>query len=457
MELTLLMMCGVALLAGKCYSDVTIRQCPDEQIYVTEYSNVRLTCGPCLNIIEWYVDDNCGEEKKYIGECIGIICNVDNSAGFRFKLSTTNILGFKSVLDIIHFTGNNTRFVCECYNYFSNIFPPRRGYNFQSSDSCKLLIKVPPGSPQLQCPQTILEGSNVSCTCTSANKGSPPAQFVWDGTNTDTLLLQDVRRELNAMNYTCRQMWGRNGLINRTTVYSLQVIEKKQPPSEHKTGAIVGGVFGAVVAVAIVGTIVTVYIVKRRKGFFCNGKTNLRLPPCPSNFCHRAKPISQSYEVTMSSQTPVLHYVAHSGDIYTTASTTTSGDVNGEYVTVSEITENTTSERQMDDNLQTNKNVPDMTKTKITMKPTVRSKATTGEARNFSDLPGSEYMNVTEVPTDSGLGVYHIVPWAVVPAQPHPDTGENYKAEEEYNVLKYGENRTEQEDQGDTYHHLEHN
>lgn len=32
-------------------------------------------------------------------------------------------------------------------------------------------------------------------------------------------------------------------------------------------------------------------------------------------------------------------------------------------------------------------------------------------------------MNVTEVPTDSGLGVYHIVPWAVVPTQHQPDTG----------------------------------
>lgn len=90
----------------------------------------------------------------------------------------------------------------------------------------------------------------------------------------------------------------------------------------------------------------------------------------------------------MSSQTPVLQYVAPSGDIYTIASTTTSGDVNGEYVTVSEILENTTSETYMDDSLHTNKNVPDMTETMRTMKPTVKSKTTTGEPRNFNDLPG---------------------------------------------------------------------
>lgn len=46
----------------------------------------------------------------------------------------------------------------------------------------------------------------------------------------------------------------------------LFVTENKEPPSENMKGGIVGGVLAAVVAIAIIGTIVTVYIVKRRKG-----------------------------------------------------------------------------------------------------------------------------------------------------------------------------------------------
>lgn len=46
----------------------------------------------------------------------------------------------------------------------------------------------------------------------------------------------------------------------------LFLTENKEPPSENMKGGIVGGVVAAVVGIAIIGTIVTVYIVKRRKG-----------------------------------------------------------------------------------------------------------------------------------------------------------------------------------------------
>ncbi|XP_025102029.1 uncharacterized protein LOC112568766 isoform X3 [Pomacea canaliculata] len=376
MELTLLIMCGVALLAGKCYSGVIIQQCRNGQLYVAEYRDVNLTCGPCTGFIDWYVDDNSGGDKKYVGQCGKKYCYFDESAAFRLKVNKRNTQSFDSVLHILHFTSNNidnTSFICECYH---RIYSNRGHYYLQSRESCKLLIK-----------------------------------------------------------------------------------ENKQPPSENMKGGIIGGVVAAVVAIAIIGTIVTVYIVKRRKGRLCKGKINLRLFPCPSSFCHRKKPTSQSFEVVNRSQTPVIHYVAPSGDIYTIASTTTSGDLDGEYVTVREILENTTPETDMEDNLQTNKEIPDKTETRTTLKPTTKSKPTTGQPRNFCDLSGTVYMNVTEVPTDSGLGVYHIVPWAVIPATPLPDTGEDFEAvlsEEEYNVL-FGENSTEQEDQGATYHHLEPN
>lgn len=59
--------------------------------------------------------------------------------------------------------------------------------------------------------------------CTSQNKGNPPAKFVWDGTNTDLLLLQNVSRQQSFTNYTCRQTWGPYGVINSIVNYTFTV------------------------------------------------------------------------------------------------------------------------------------------------------------------------------------------------------------------------------------------
>ncbi|XP_025101065.1 uncharacterized protein LOC112568149 isoform X2 [Pomacea canaliculata] len=314
---------------------------------------------------------------------------------------------------------------------------------------------LPPNKPEYNCTDNVTEGSNVTCICTSLNMGNPPANLSWDGKTDGILLLQDVQRENDNSKYTCRLTWGPNGFINHTIVYTLRVVGKEQTSAANVKAWMIGGIVAAVMLITIIGTLITIFIVKRQKGTICKGKINLRFWPCASYFCHRKKRLSQSRDVVNSSQTPIIRHAAPSGDLYTVVMTTTSGQVEDEYVTLSQTTENTEIDKVC--NPQESQDMAQMTESRT--RPTLQSQRTTAWGRNFSDLTGTCYMNVTEVPTDSGLGVYHIVPWAVVPTQHQPDTGvysEAVISEEEYNVLQFQEDRTRQEDHADIYHRIQH-
>ncbi|XP_025102253.1 uncharacterized protein LOC112568908 isoform X2 [Pomacea canaliculata] len=103
------------------------------------------------------------------------------------------------------------------YSYRISIDPGLQNY------IVKTINIVPPRKPEINCSETVLEGSTVTCMCKSPNRGNPPAHFVWDGLNTDEILLLNVSRQKNSTKYTCRQTWGSYGLINTTVNYTLTV------------------------------------------------------------------------------------------------------------------------------------------------------------------------------------------------------------------------------------------
>ncbi|KAK7505827.1 hypothetical protein BaRGS_00003098, partial [Batillaria attramentaria] len=76
------------------------------------------------------------------------------------------------------------------------------------------------------CPEYVDEGSNLNCTCTATDPGSPPGSVEWDGTKTERLQRANVRRQDDRTIFRCRLLW--NTASFGTGSYTLRV---SQPPS----------------------------------------------------------------------------------------------------------------------------------------------------------------------------------------------------------------------------------
>ncbi|PVD27803.1 hypothetical protein C0Q70_12977 [Pomacea canaliculata] len=240
-----------------CYEEVTIAgqnvsEQPAPAIIVGDNCDVRVS--------EWQIYGSCAVERMYASDGVyTCIWREDNTKIHeRFQDTITYY-----VLDSRIYG----RGVCS----FSQNMPVDQGSYTYSMDidpgSQNIFYKtiniVPPGEPSHDCPETVFVGSNVSCKCTSSNPGTPPAEFAWDGSGTDTLFLQDIRPENTTINYSCRLIWGPNGYINRTIVYTLRIAENER--EKNAKGGIIGGCVAAVFILAIIGIVIAVYIVKRRK------------------------------------------------------------------------------------------------------------------------------------------------------------------------------------------------
>ncbi|XP_025102551.1 uncharacterized protein LOC112569091 isoform X2 [Pomacea canaliculata] len=520
-----------------------------------------------VGISDWQVKGECLVEKMYASDdvytCTWSVKNIQVPGVFQRPLSSyqsrgrTYMRGVCSFIQQIPFNG---------YSFTSSI-----SYTYKISidpgpqDSLVTTIKIePPKKPEINCSEIVHEGSTVICNCTSQNKGNPPAKFVWDGINTDRLLLQNVSRQQSFTNYTCRQTWDPIGVINTTVHYTFKVAygpsavdisivisengaksfmctakdvfpsaifrwnitcdkknntmttstctlprrgtdddivvqctasntafpdlsvtkifvgdytstkteisssgteqaneqSKYSSSSDTNNGGLIGGVVAAVIFAIIVGAVIAVIIVKRRKEF-SSERFSMKLWPCAFKFFHKKSPLPTPYATVNkpTSATPITRLAAPSGDLYTRPASTISIDYNGEYVTVSDTVDNTVDGINKDVSLMTNQSKHEMTDLKETAKRTNNPKPTSAATNNFQDTIGSVYMNVTEVPTDSGLGVYHIVPWRTMSTQETDTRNDGAAAavsEDEYNALNFEEDRSGQEDQAATYHHLEH-
>ncbi|XP_025102282.1 uncharacterized protein LOC112568922 [Pomacea canaliculata] len=177
-------------------------------------------------ISDWQVQGECLVERMYASDdvytCTWSVNNTQVTGVFERPLTTyrnnsrTYMRGVCSFRQEIPFNGYNFTHSIS-YTYKISIDPGPQ-------DSLVTTINIePPKKPEINCSETVLEGSTVICMCTSQNRGNPPAKFVWDGTNTDRLLLQNVSRQQSSTNYTCRQTWGPHGVINTTVNYTFTV------------------------------------------------------------------------------------------------------------------------------------------------------------------------------------------------------------------------------------------
>ncbi|XP_025101066.1 uncharacterized protein LOC112568150 [Pomacea canaliculata] len=136
-----------------------------------------------------------------------------------------------------------------------------------------------PEKPEYNCTDTVIEGSNVTCICTSLNMGNPPASLAWDGKTDGILLLQNVGTENDNSIYTCRLTWGPNGFINHTIVYTLRVVESEQASAADLKRWMIGGVVATVIIITIIGALIVVYMVKRRKDRIHSSRGVKLVPP----------------------------------------------------------------------------------------------------------------------------------------------------------------------------------
>ncbi|XP_025100477.1 uncharacterized protein LOC112567846 [Pomacea canaliculata] len=216
-----------------------------------------------------------------------------------------------------------------------------------------------------------------------------------------------------------------------------------KPEQNSLHGGIIAGSTAAVVIVTIIVAVIFVYI-KRRKDVNKN-----------------------------KTQTPTAHFYAPSGQLYTIAGNVTTVDYRQhEYSTVRDTT-------SLDNNPRAQTPVvrftaasgdlstitgpaPGGNQKQLTLQEVIRNRvhaSTSNNCKNkLSDLSVEGYVNVTEVPTDFRPGVYHNLPWAAIPQTVGSDArvlDQSVNTEDEYNVLRFQDDRTGEEDHAVTYSHLQ--
>ncbi|XP_025101187.1 uncharacterized protein LOC112568218 isoform X2 [Pomacea canaliculata] len=235
-----------------------------------------------VEISNWKVQGTCQVARMYssdsIYKCTWSVNNAELPSGFEEPLTNWTDR-YTSYLNRTYMRGNcsfkqEMPSVRYSYTYKISVDPGLQNF------FVKTINIEPPKKPEINCSETVLEGSTVVCMCTSQYKGNPPAKFAWDGIDTDRLLLRNVSRQQNCTKYTCRQTWGPYGFINTTVNYTLTVActeESIRQVDEQKTkakdssssgsinGGLIGGIVAAVVFSIIIGAVIVVFIVKRRK------------------------------------------------------------------------------------------------------------------------------------------------------------------------------------------------
>ncbi|XP_025100474.1 uncharacterized protein LOC112567845 isoform X2 [Pomacea canaliculata] len=184
------------------------------------------------------------------------------------------------------------------------------------------------------------------------------------------------------------------------------------------------------------------------------GTESKKMPikPKPTRLGEKSRHLWSSkaeFDNKLETQRPAAHFAAPSGDLYAIAGPATAGGDKP----VTEATSNTSYAPKSSNGHKANMTKKGMDSKKMAIKP----KPTRFGKQSRQGVPVTGYMNVTEVPTDSGLGVHHVAPWAAKSETGSSDArvlDTSNISEDEYNVLRFQEDHTGQEDHHLTYSHL---
>ncbi|XP_025101177.1 uncharacterized protein LOC112568216 isoform X2 [Pomacea canaliculata] len=301
----------------------------------------------------------------------------------------------------------------------------------------------------------------ISVTCTAVDV-YPSAVFTWNitclrqttHTNIQHCIVKLTEHEELSVTCTASNAYYKHVFLSQTI---LLPISDEASATAAGTGSLNGGLIGGVTAAAVVVlviiAVVVVYIIKRRKGMAKQEGCTSGSSSDFGNFLKHNNPLSKLYAVVKKPkpQTPIERHSAPSGDLYTIPTSGTIQQGENGYNSVYETADSTAFYEENNFDHQAEEVA------KETSEWTAKAQSTVTPAvavKKFQDLSGG-YMNVTEVLTDSGLGVYHVVPWASNSGTMNPESSTQAISEDEYNALHFEKDRTGQEDLDVDYNHLQ--
>ncbi|XP_025101179.1 uncharacterized protein LOC112568216 isoform X4 [Pomacea canaliculata] len=301
----------------------------------------------------------------------------------------------------------------------------------------------------------------ISFTCTAVDV-YPSAVFTWSMTclrqtnNTNISNCIVKLTEHQELSVTCRasNAYYKHVFLSQTLVLPISDEASDTAMSNGSVnGGLIGGVTAAAVIMLVIIAVVVVYIIKRRKEIAkqegCTSGSSSEF----GNYLKHNNPLSKLYAVVKKpkTQTPIERHSAPSGDLYTIPSSGTTQQGENGYNSVYETADSTAFYEESICDHQAEEVAKETSECTATAQSTVNPAVA---VKKFQELSGG-YMNVTEVLTDSGLGVYHVVPWASNSGTMNPESSTLAASEDEYNALHFEKDRTGQEDLDVDYNHLQ--
>ncbi|XP_025101811.1 uncharacterized protein LOC112568630 [Pomacea canaliculata] len=310
-------------------------------------------------------------------------------------------------------------------------------------------------------------GTETVLVCTAIDV-YPSAVFVWNITcdnethnETSSTCILSTAHVDDEMTIECKASNSVFENVSSSEVYALSTRDDIKAPSassaESNSGAIIGGVIAAVVIIAVVIGVVIVYIKKKRKG---SGEPESKRSVLGSssntaNFCEETTRSSNPYSVANKSKTgtSVKQYETPSGNLYTAGTQLIVNHKELENTAFDEAPDCYVYISESNVDLQDRQDSQGTQETKTAINREIKQ----NNPPASEDISDTGYTSVTEVATDSELGIYH-VPWEPIPISMDQDANV-YSiagvAEDEYKELHIKEEHSRQEVQASDYNHLQ--
>ncbi|XP_025102364.1 uncharacterized protein LOC112568971 isoform X7 [Pomacea canaliculata] len=164
-------------------------------------------CHVTTNPVDWTVSGSCRVQQAFSSDNIYTCTWTRNTGQQTFG-------GFDASRELCSFTQALPQ-AGGLYTYSISVSPPA------TTAFSQQLTLVEPGSVTTTCPQLLISGQNLSCTCQTTNTASPPATVRWEGRDSEKLVKTNVQREDNGTQFTCHVTW--TGRVYTSINYTLLV------------------------------------------------------------------------------------------------------------------------------------------------------------------------------------------------------------------------------------------